>query len=383
MYVEPQELRTIQWEPTSFCNANCIGCPRTDPDTMLTRPHIAALQRHATEQESNAFVLSVTDERLKKLHEIVYNGDIGDAMMHPTIDDIIIEIDKKRPRMVQHIHTNGGGAWYEKFKKIAQHVDGDLTKNIFFIFSIDGLEDTNHLYRRNVQWKHIVKNAEILRKHKVHARWRMNRFKHNEHQIDTARQMAQDWGWEFSINYGTWGHEKVADLIHQPSNPSLYKEKLKSWKENKFLEFREDDYEYLSTPQTPFKDTCVWKQDKEIQVVSDMTVWPCCWTAHHHYQYWINNEKIWNEEEISPKNTIDVSKNLKDIKQWQQIMSIDKTKKYLDNKDIKITKDHLMYDVLVSDTFKHIDNNLQTNGIFNLDVCSETCRQIHKASASQ
>tara|TARA_B100001057_G_scaffold251512_1_gene251779 strand:- start:182 stop:1234 length:1053 start_codon:yes stop_codon:yes gene_type:complete len=350
---------------------------------MLTRPHIAALQRHATEQESNAFVLSVTDERLKKLHEIVYNGDIGDAMMHPTIDDIIIEIDKKRPRMVQHIHTNGGGAWYEKFKKIAQHVDGDLTKNIFFIFSIDGLEDTNHLYRRNVQWKHIVKNAEILRKHKVHARWRMNRFKHNEHQIDTARQMAQDWGWEFSINYGTWGHEKVADLIHQPSNPSLYKEKLKSWKENKFLEFREDDYEYLSTPQTPFKDTCVWKQDKEIQVVSDMTVWPCCWTAHHHYQYWINNEKIWNEEEISPKNTIDVSKNLKDIKQWQQIMSIDKTKKYLDNKDIKITKDHLMYDVLVSDTFKHIDNNLQTNGIFNLDVCSETCRQIHKASASQ
>ena len=382
MYVEPQELRTIQWEPTSFCNANCIGCPRTDLDTMLTRPHIAAMQRHSTEQESDAFVLSVVDKRLKKLREVVYNGDIGDAMMHPNIDDIIIEIDKKRP-MVQHIHTNGGGAWYEKFKKIAEHVDGDLSKNIFFVFSIDGLEDTNHLYRRNVQWKHIIKNAEILRKHKVHVRWRMNRFKHNEHQIDTARQMAEDWGWEFSLNDRTWGHEKVANLLHRPSDPSLYKEKLKSWKENRFLEFREDKFKYLSTPQTSFKDTCVWKQDKEIQVVSDMTVWPCCWTAHHHYQYWIDNEKIWNEEEISPTSTIDVSKNLKDIKQWQQIMSIDKTKKYLDNKDIKITKDHLMYDVLVSDTFKHIDNNLQTNGIFNLDVCSETCRQIHKASASQ
>ena len=382
MYVEPQELRTIQWEPTSFCNANCIGCPRTDLDTMLTRPHIAAMQRHSTEQESDAFVLSVVDKRLKKLREVVYNGDIGDAMMHPNIDDIIIEIDKKRP-MVQHIHTNGGGAWYEKFKKIAEHVDGDLSKNIFFVFSIDGLEDTNHLYRRNVQWKHIIKNAEILRKHKVHVRWRMNRFKHNEHQIDTARQMAEDWGWEFSLNDRTWGHEKVSNLLHRPSDPSLYKEKLKSWKENRFLEFREDKFKYLSTPQTSFKDTCVWKQDKEIQVVSDMTVWPCCWTAHHHYQYWIDNEKIWNEEEISPTSTIDVSKNLKDIKQWQQIMSIDKTKKYLDNKDIKITKDHLMYDVLVSDTFKHIDNNLQTNGIFNLDVCSETCRQIHKASASQ
>ena len=114
-----------------------------------------------------------------------------------------------------------------------------------------------------------------------------------------------------------------------------------------------------------------------------MTVWPCCWTAHHHYQYWINDEKIWNEEQVSPKNTVDVSKNLKDIKQWQKFMSIDKTKRYLDNKDIKITNDHLMYDVLVSDTFKHIDNNLKTNGTFNLDLCSETCRQIHKASVSQ
>ena len=86
---------------------------------------------------------------------------------------------------------------------------------------------------------------------------------------------------------------------------------------------------------------------------------------------------------VSPKSTIDVSKNLKDIKQWQEFMSIDKTKKYLDNKDIKITNDHLMYDVLVSDTFKHIDNKLKTNGTFNLDLCSETCRQFHKASASQ
>ena len=383
MYVEPHELRTIQWEPTSYCNANCIGCPRTDTETMLTRPHIVELQRHATQQESNAFISSVVDKRLEKLQLLIYNGDIGDAMMHPNIDNIIIEIEKKRPNVVQHIHTNGGGAWYNKFEKIAQHVNGDRTKNIFFVFSIDGLEDTNHLYRRNVQWKHIIKNAEILRKHNVNVRWRWNTFDHNKHQIDTARQMAKDWGWEFSVNHNTWGHEKVAKLLHQPSNPSLYKEKVKLWQENKFLEFRDDDYEYLSTPQTPFKDTCIWKQDKEIQVVSDMTVWPCCWTAHHHYQYWINNEKIWNDEQVSPKSNIDVSKNLKDIKQWQKFMSIDKTKRYLDNKDIKITNDHLMYDVLVSDTFKHIDNNLKTNGTFNLDLCSETCRQIHKASVSQ
>ena len=81
MYVEPHELRTIQWEPTSYCNANCIGCPRTDTETMLTRPHIVELQRHATEQESNAFISSVVDKRLEKLQLVIYNGDIGDAMI--------------------------------------------------------------------------------------------------------------------------------------------------------------------------------------------------------------------------------------------------------------------------------------------------------------
>ena len=132
MYVEPQELRTIQWEPTSFCNANCIGCPRTDLDTMLTRPHIAAMQRHSTEQESDAFVLSVVDKRLKKLREVVYNGDIGDAMMHPNIDDIIIEIDKKRPWF--NISTpTAAGPGMKNLKRLP-NTSMEIFRKIYFLY---------------------------------------------------------------------------------------------------------------------------------------------------------------------------------------------------------------------------------------------------------
>jgi len=372
MYIKPNELRTVQWEPTSYCNANCIGCPRTDQETMLTRPHIVEFQRHASESETQAFISSVTDPRIKNLNRIIYNGDIGDAMMHPSIDKIITSVDQQRPEVRQTLHTNGGGPWASKFEKIGNYVSQqNPNANIFLVFSIDGLENTNHLYRRNVQWKHILKNAEILRKHKVQVRWRMNKFKHNEHQIDTARQIAKDWGWDFSLNGGTWGHDKVSDLLNQPSDTKLYKEKLKNWKN---FEFEQSEFDYHAKPTQSYTDTCFWKKDKEIQVVSDMTVWPCCWTAHHHYQYWMNDERIWNKEKINLSNKFRVSKNLKDIKQWQEIMSIDQNKKYLDNTDIKITCDHLLYDVLTSNTFKHIDDNLKTNEMFNLDVCAETCR---------
>ena len=79
MFIDPSKLDSIQWEPTSFCNANCLACPRTDPETLLTRPYIVATQRHASESENSAFIKSALDERLSSLKKIIYNGNIGDA----------------------------------------------------------------------------------------------------------------------------------------------------------------------------------------------------------------------------------------------------------------------------------------------------------------
>ena len=58
MYINPSDLDTIQWEPTSICNANCICCPRTDHDTMLTKPWIVKFQHHTSEDQYNAVIKS-------------------------------------------------------------------------------------------------------------------------------------------------------------------------------------------------------------------------------------------------------------------------------------------------------------------------------------
>tara|TARA_B100001057_G_scaffold345656_1_gene346789 strand:- start:118 stop:1329 length:1212 start_codon:yes stop_codon:yes gene_type:complete len=387
MYIKPDELELIQWEPTSYCNANCLVCPRTDKETMLTQPNIVHTQRHSSGDDIQAFIDSAVDPRLKKLKKIVYNGNIGDAMMHPQIDKILIDINRERPEVSQTLHTNGGGPWAEKFERLGEHISKNYQNpeyaNIHLVFSIDGLEDTNHLYRRNVIWKHILKNSEVLRKHKVNVRWRMNRFEHNAHQVDTARQMAKDWGWDFSLNDGTWGGDVIRGLLHKPKDTALFKEKVKNWN----IEFHEDEYiieNDFPNDDKQYNDVCVWKVHKEIQIVSDMSVWPCCWTSHYHYLYWLQDQNIWNNKSLGLLNSGESYNHLRAVKQWEQLMNTDKSNSYLDLRDIKITKNNLLSDVLESDTFKHIDNNLKTDkNKFNLDVCIDACRHYGNRTSSQ
>jgi len=385
MYIAPNELTQIQWEPTSYCNANCLVCPRTDKETMLSQPNIVHTQRHSSLDDVQAFINSVSDIRLESLKTVVYNGNIGDAMMHPNVDQILIGVDKNRPSISQTLHTNGGGPWAEKFEKIGSYISQqNPDSNIHFVFSIDGLEDTNHLYRRNVQWKHILKNAEVLRKHKVNVRWRMNRFDHNTHQVDQARDLAKSWGWDFSLNDGTWGGDEINSLIHKPKNVELYKQKVKNWT----IDFSNEDYiieNNFPNDTKQYNDVCVWKVHKEIQIVSDMSVWPCCWTSHYHYLYWLQNKNVWNEKSLSLLNSGEHYKHLRSIKQWEQLMNPSKDKSFIDLEDIKITKDHLLYDVLTSGTFKHIDDNLKTDkNKFNLDVCIDACRHYgHRTNVNQ
>lgn len=387
MYIKPEELTQIQWEPTSYCNANCLVCPRTDKETMLTKPSIVHNQRHSSTDDIKAFVDSVVDDRLKSLTNIVYNGNIGDAMMHPNIDQILIDINKKKPSIRQHLHTNGGGPWDQKFEKIGHYVSQqNPDAKINFTFSIDGLEDTNHLYRRNVQWKHIVKNSKVLRKHKVKVRWRMNVFDHNRHQVDEARTLANSWGWEFDLNDGTWGSDQVNKFIHQPKNVELYKQKIKNWS----MDFANDDYNItndIPKDSKTYNDVCAWKVNREIQIVSDMSVWPCCWTSLFHFQYWLKNKNVWNNKPLS-LNVNEVEPiHLKRIKQWEQLMNrdSDNTNSFMDLNDIKITPSNLLYDVLAGKTFSHINKNLKTDtNQFNLDICIHSCRNFgHRADPNQ
>ena len=54
-------------------------------------------------------------------------------------------------------------------------------------FSVDGLRDTNHLYRRNTDFDVIMRNAQTFIDG-GRATWVFIAFQHNEHQIGEAKR---------------------------------------------------------------------------------------------------------------------------------------------------------------------------------------------------
>ena len=73
----------------------------------------------------------------------------------------------------------------------------------YTVFSIDGLEDTNHIYRRNVSWKKVMNNVQAYIQAGGSAHWDMLIFNHNQHQVDAAKQLADSLGF-------TWFRAKVS-----------------------------------------------------------------------------------------------------------------------------------------------------------------------------
>ena len=85
-------------------------------------------------------------------------------------------------------------------------------------FHIDGLEDTNHLYRKNVLWHQLIENVSAFINAGGRAGWNMIIFKHNEHQVEEARQLSEKMGFSnFSTHYSArwinrnWVHAGQVD----------------------------------------------------------------------------------------------------------------------------------------------------------------------------
>ena len=60
-----------------------------------------------------------------------------------------------QPELKIELHTNGGIGSTETWKQLASLVH-------FSRFGIDGLEETNHLYRRGVKWSSLMNNINMF-----------------------------------------------------------------------------------------------------------------------------------------------------------------------------------------------------------------------------
>ena len=179
-----KSVQEYQLEITTYCNAACPQCPRNIQGSGLN-PYMP-LVHLARETIDAAFSV----EHCKNIRQIFFCGSYGDPVMHPDFLDILQDFRRKNPTLWLYIHTNGGVHDEQYWAEIATIMNGYGQVD----FGFDGLEDTLHLYRRNVKYATAMRNARAFVRAGGRAQWNFIVFKHNEHQVEQARVLSKEYG---------------------------------------------------------------------------------------------------------------------------------------------------------------------------------------------
>lgn len=188
------EVHAVHMELTDRCNAACPMCPRFDKANGSLAPQVYKIQ-HTLEDIKKIFPINF----IRQLRRINFCGNYGEPIVARDLLPIIAYLKQIHPLLRVEVNTNGSARKAAWWKALALVTGSDPRKSGVW-FGLDGLEDTNHLYRRNTNWKVIMRNAKAFIDAGGVAHWNFIAFEHNEHQIEEARALAGKMGFrEFNV----------------------------------------------------------------------------------------------------------------------------------------------------------------------------------------
>jgi MoaA/NifB/PqqE/SkfB family radical SAM enzyme len=83
MQLDLAKINSFTFEPSTFCNLHCPQCPRYDTngylDKNLTQGHLSL----------DSMVKNFDLTKLPSLQNVIFEGDYGDPMMNPEIDQFV------------------------------------------------------------------------------------------------------------------------------------------------------------------------------------------------------------------------------------------------------------------------------------------------------
>ena len=291
------DIKTIHLEVTQNCQASCPMCDRNENGGAVNR-HID-LSELTLEDCQRMF----TPKFIAQLDTMYMCGNLGDPIVAKDTLEIFKYFRQHNEKMWLSMNTNAGAKSVEWWHELAQ-VFGRMGA---VIFSVDGLRDTNHMYRQGVVWDNVERNARAFIDAGGRARWDFLIFEHNQHQVETARAISERLGFEKFIAKKTGRFINASSQkkeSHQAVNRKGEKttelKKPDSKYQNKELSKQQQLIEkYGSMNQyydaVPIK--CKVAKEKSLFITAEGIALPCCWTAGRMYKWWHKDyrvEQIWD-----------------------------------------------------------------------------------------
>ncbi len=312
-YLNLGDIKEFHIEMTNRCNAACPQCAR-NIHGGATNPNLE-FDELSLEDIDSVF----TKDLCPQLSLVMMCGNYGDPMVaNDTLE--AIKLLKKRGVQSVWMYTNGSGRNEEWWSELGRVLNSGRDR---VAFSIDGLEDTNHLYRRNTDWDKIMASASSFIAAGGRARWEYLVFKHNEHQVEMAIKLAKQMGFHSFRLRKTSRFARPTEKNPLGKTPVLGEQRDKSLEEVIYLLEKQDldnlEVEYFLEKPTNsrFRNVattdhlsevlkeygtfenymnlaqirCIYKEKfKRYFISANAKLWPCCYIPVDTSTWYLKNQ---------------------------------------------------------------------------------------------
>ena len=290
-----KNIISVHIEPTQKCQAACLQCDR-NINGGVDNPYLTG-----SELKSQDYNKIFPEEFIEQLDNMYMCGNLGDPCVS---SDSIYGYEYFRftnLNIYLSMNTNGGAQSTDWWKKLA----AIFGKRGHVTFSFDGLEDTNHLYRQGVNWDNCMKNSEAFISEGGRARWEFLIFKHNEHQIEKAKELS------IKMGFDDFRTKKTGRFLSSVQDPKQYHQGVDK-KGNKTQKLEKPEEKYVNSAlkkqdslikqhgsMTNYynytKINCKAIKEREIFVTAEGHVFPCCWLGGQEYKWFYKPKEaqIW------------------------------------------------------------------------------------------
>ena len=274
--IAKENIRIVHVEASSRCNSQCPMCSRytgygfVQPD--LVEGDLSA----------DVFYKLFTKEFANQLDHVYFSGVYGDPCLNKLLPEFVNYLMDNGCKNIS-IDTNGGYRGNDWWASLAR-------PDVLVNFALDGTDnETLEKYRIGVKYDKVFDNVKAFMSAGGNAQWNFIVFKHNEHQVETARQLAKALGMKFRLKItqkfrgkkdfkvmvegkqvftleppdeDQYRHTNVGNVEHIPI--AIFKFKLKNYSklnENKI--------------------SCKSLERKEVYLAASGMLAPCCYIGTH------------------------------------------------------------------------------------------------------
>ena len=256
MFIELDKIKNLEVELSTYCNAACPGCSRHYWGTSKKLPEL--VEEHLDIDTVTKVIKQLPNPQDLEIHLC---GNLGDPLMNPRILEGITDWIEIFGVSKVFIDTNGGLRSEEFWRELAKVPRVDCT------FSIDGLKDTNHIYRVGVDWNKLERNFMAFIEAGGKATWKWLIFDHNKHQTKEASKWAE-----------TYGFARFDARMSMRPPPEQIKESTINYTIKKAQTLKAEKIDTIEDKEI----NCKALELNRIYLNGEGRLWPCCYTSQRY-----------------------------------------------------------------------------------------------------